>query len=161
MMMKHIQKRRWGLPGGHPKRVYPPLDQAVLDAAITKLGDAALRNQESVKERVFFIVGLHRAIRGREENPPRPKDVRSNLAAVSDSAKQLRTQIAALDYLSLRELRQQNFCIDTVRVSEGLYKYILRSEPDTPTPLPSFERKPRGVSTLPLFPPATGADGRP
>ncbi len=61
----------------------------------------------------------------------------------------------------LRELRQQGFCIDTVRVSEGLYKYILRSEPDTPTPLPSFERKPREAFTPPLFPPATGRDGRP
>ena len=61
----------------------------------------------------------------------------------------------------LRELRQQNFCIDTVRVTEGLYKYILRSEPDTPKALPSFERKSREQLTPSLFPPATGRDGRP
>ncbi len=105
-MKKFIEKRRWGLPGGHPGKEYPPLDKELLDYAINHLGDAARGNRASVADRIDFIVGLHRTLKEFEENPPRLADIRSNLTNVKESAKELRSLIAALDYVSLRELRQ-------------------------------------------------------
>ncbi len=105
-MKKFIKKRRWGLLGGHPDKEYPPLDKELLDYAINHLGDAARGNRASVTDRIDFIVGLHRTLKVFEENPPRIKAIRSNLTNVMESAKELRSLIAALDYVSLRELRQ-------------------------------------------------------
>ncbi len=105
-MKKFIEKRRWGLPGGHPGKEYPPLNKELLDYAINHLGDAARGNRASVADRIDFIVGLHRTLKVFEENPPRIKAIRSNLTNVKESAKELRSLIAALDYVSLRELRQ-------------------------------------------------------
>jgi hypothetical protein len=51
----------------------------------------------------------------------------------------------------LRENRQKLFDIETIHVRGGLYRYILRSKPSVPTPLPSFEKKPRADLTPPLF----------
>ena len=59
----------------------------------------------------------------------------------------------------LFESRKEGHDIDAKNLGGGLWRYILLSKPDTLKPLPSFERKPREVSTLPLFP--TGAGGRP
>ncbi len=60
----------------------------------------------------------------------------------------------------LRENRQKLFNIETIHVRGGLYRYILHSKPSVPTPLPSFQRKPREAFTPPLFPPATGREGQ-
>ena len=108
-MKKFIEKRRWGLPGEHPGREYPPLDEELLDHAIADLGDAARKNHDTitdVTERIGFIIALHRTLRVFDENPPRISDIRSNLTTVMESAKELSSLISALDYLSLRELRQ-------------------------------------------------------
>ena len=105
-MKKFIEKRRWGLPGGHPGKEYPPLDKESLDYAIDQLGDAARGNRASVADRIDFIVRLHRTIKELEENPPRPKDIRSNLTNVMESAEELRSLISTLDYLSLRDGRR-------------------------------------------------------
>ena len=105
-MKKFIEKRRWGLPGGHPGKEYAPLDKELLDYAINHLGDAARGSRAFVADGIDFIVGLHRTLKEFEENPPRLADIRSNLTKVMESAKELRSLIAALDYVSLRELRQ-------------------------------------------------------
>ena len=103
---KHITKRRWGLPGGHFEKKYRAPIQGLLDFAINELGDAALANKESVEREIGRIVDFHRTLRELERDPPRPTDVAQNLKCVRDSASELRAQIAALDYLSLKELRR-------------------------------------------------------
>lgn len=109
-MKKSIKKPRWGLPGGHPGKAYPPLDRELLDHAIDELGDAARENDNSVTdviERIDFIVGLHRTLKELENDPPGTKHIRSNLTNVMKAAKDLRSLISALDYPSLRMLRQR------------------------------------------------------
>ncbi len=103
---KNITKSRWGLPGSHPEKEYPPPDPDVPDLAIKKLGDAALDNKASVEREIGFIVNLHRTLRELECDPPRPTDVARKLECVMDSADELRTQIAELDALSLIGLRR-------------------------------------------------------
>ena len=51
----------------------------------------------------------------------------------------------------LRENRQKLFDIETIHVRGGLYRYILHSKPSVPTPLPSFQPRPRADSTPSLF----------
>ena len=103
---EYIENRRWGLPGGRPNKKYPPLDRELLDLVLEDLGDAARGNQASIEDQISFIVGLHRTLKELERDPPRPASVGRNLNRVVKSASTLRIQIAALDYLSLRELHQ-------------------------------------------------------
>ena len=104
---KHITTRRWGLRGRHPKKKYPPLDKELLDHAISYLGDAAFGSRAYVKPRVDSIVNWHRTLEQLEqEQAPRLKHVISNLGCVRQTAKDLRSHLSELDYLSLRELRQ-------------------------------------------------------
>lgn len=56
----------------------------------------------------------------------------------------------------LRENRQEGAIIDTIQVRGGLYRYVLRSKPSVPTPLPSFQQKPREDLTPPLFASVSG-----
>ena len=51
----------------------------------------------------------------------------------------------------LRENRQKLFDIETIHVRGGLYRYILHSKPSVPTPVPSFQPRPRADSTPSLF----------
>ena len=47
----------------------------------------------------------------------------------------------------LREIRLEQNVVDTIRVRGGLYKYVFRTGPDVPTPLPDCEsNKPVGVT---------------
>ena len=105
---KFVTKRRWGLPGGHPGKEYPPLKKEMLNYAIGHLGSAARENHNSVTEQIGFIVGFHRTLKELEkkENHPRLKHIRANLTCIMESASELRSLISALDYLSLRELRE-------------------------------------------------------
>ncbi len=105
-MKKFIKKPRWGLPDGQPSKEYPPLDKELLDYAIDQLGNVPFANKASVEERIGFIVGLHRVLKLEQEQPPRLKDVIFNLKCVGKTAKELRSHLSELDYLSLRELRQ-------------------------------------------------------
>jgi len=104
---KFIEKRRWGLPGGHPPVDHPPLDQILLADAIAYLGKKALADKSSVDGKIGFIGTLHRELRGWDERPIRPADISKNLNYVKESAKEFRSLIAALDYFSLRELHEQ------------------------------------------------------
>ncbi len=106
-MKKFIEKRRWGLPGGHSPVEHPPLDQDLLADAIAYLGEAALADKSSVDGEIRLIVALHRELRGWDERPIRPSDISTNLNYVRESAKEFRSLIAALDYFSLRELHEQ------------------------------------------------------
>lgn len=106
-MKKFIEKRRWGLPGGHPPVDHPPLNQNLLADAIAYLGEKALADKSSVDRKIRFIVALHRELRGWDERPIRPSDISANLNYVRESAKEFRSLIAELDYFSLRELHEQ------------------------------------------------------
>jgi hypothetical protein len=104
--MDRIKKPRWGLPGGHPPTKNPPLDEECLAFAIDILGNLSGDNREGVTERIRFIALRHRHLRSLDENPIRPADLKNNLHCVENSAKTLRRHIAALDFESLRRLRQ-------------------------------------------------------
>ena len=101
-----IENRRWGLSGGHLNKEYSALDKEWLDLVLEDLGETARENQAIIENRISFIVGLHRVNKELEISPPRPKNVKWNIGCVMESAKTLRIQIAALDYVSLRYLRQ-------------------------------------------------------
>ncbi len=102
----HIIKPRWGLPGGHLPTKHPPLDEILLNDAIEYLGDKVLADKASVEKQIGFIVALHRELKNLEKKPIRPSNIKSNLNCVMESAKELRSRIAVLDYFSLRALRQ-------------------------------------------------------
>ncbi len=106
-MKKFIEKRRWGLPGGHPPVDHPPLNQNLLADAIAYLGKKALADKSSVDRKIDFIVALHRELWGWDKSPIRPSDISANLNSVKESANEFRSLIAALDYFSLRELHEQ------------------------------------------------------
>ena len=106
-MTRFIEKRRWGLPGGHPPVDRPPLDENLFADAIEYLGEKALTDKLMVEREIDIIVALHRELRGLDKRPIRPSDISDNLNFVKESAEELRSLIAALDYFSLRELHEQ------------------------------------------------------
>ena len=104
--MANISKPRRGLPRGHPPTENPPLDEGLLDSATDLLGRLATANKAFAERRINSIVAWHQNLRVLDENPVRTADLKNNLTCVKNSAKALRSHIAALDYESLRRLRQ-------------------------------------------------------
>ena len=103
---KYIEKRRWGLPGGHPDKDYAALNQEMIDDVVAELGNEASAQKAYVEGQIRFIVGFHQTNTELDKNPPRLANVEWNLNCVRESASELRTHIGALDYVSLCQLRQ-------------------------------------------------------